>query len=211
MINIGGDPDHFNIKPCPKHRLQHSNLPSNILIMKLSNIFATAMLLLGTANGASHSPPAQEPTAVIDTLLAFYRSVDLKSATLMRSVTTPNLIFDGTAFASIGIGAPTPLVGQDIIVPGLLASLSMTTMHNVGNFQVNFVGKERANVTAYVLAYHYKEMEGPRENPRNNYLMGNLFAGSAVKGKGDAMWRFESVRLEPFFQSGNIAVMGLGP
>ncbi|KAF2635176.1 hypothetical protein P280DRAFT_473929 [Massarina eburnea CBS 473.64] len=152
--------------------------------------------------------------AITSTVLTFYRSIDLKSASLMRSTTTPSLIFDGTAFASIGIGAPEPLVGQDIIVPGLLASFAnLTTMHNVGNFNVTFIAgeKERANVTAYVLAYHYREVEMPTESPRNNYLMGNLFVGSVVQGEGNRGmdWKLERVELRPFFQSGNIEVMGL--
>ncbi|KAF2655147.1 hypothetical protein K491DRAFT_693170 [Lophiostoma macrostomum CBS 122681] len=144
--------------------------------------------------------------AIIDTALLFYRSLDLKSESLMRSITTSNITFNGTLFASIGLGLSEPLVGQENVVPALIGALPMTTMHNLQNFRVEVEGG-RGNVTAYVLAYHYKQLEEPRENPRNNYLMGNRLEGSVVRGEG--VWKFEFVRLEPFFQSGNIDVMGL--
>ena len=146
--------------------------------------------------------------AIIDTVHTFYRSPDEKNESLLRSATTKDLIFDGTLFADIGLGAPDPLVGQDMIAPFLITALSMKTMHNLANMRVDFeVDGNHAHITAYVLAYHYKELQQPRENPRNNYLMGNKFQGSIVREMGS--WKLGMVKLSPFFQSGNIAVMGL--
>jgi hypothetical protein len=133
--------------------------------MKLSSIITlVGLYLTGTSSASTRSTNLVDQDAVITTTLTFYRSLDEKSEALMRSVTIKNLIFDGTLFADIGLGAPTPLSGQANIIPGLFASLRMTTMHNADHLH--------ANVTAYVLAYHYKQLKDPRENPRNNYLIG---------------------------------------
>jgi len=172
--------------------------------MKLFQFFAITTLCIASTSGAALRNNFVDQQAIIETASALYRSLDEKSETLMRSTTTKDLIFDGSLFADIGLGAPEPLVGQDIIVPNLLAALSMTTMHNLANFRVEVDGN-RANVTCYVLAYHCKQLEEPRENPRNNYLMGNKFEGSVVREKGT--WKLGKVKLSPFFQSGNIAVM----
>ena len=152
--------------------------------------------------------PTADRDAIIETIHTFYRSVDTKNQSLMRSVTTSEITLDGTLFVDLGIGMSEPIVGQDILVPALAASLTnITTMHNVGNFSVQLHG-DRANVSYYVQAYHYKKLEEPRENPRNVYLMGNHLFGDIVKEKGE--WKFEHIKVAPFFQSGNIAVMGLG-
>ncbi|KAF1979203.1 hypothetical protein BU23DRAFT_150269 [Bimuria novae-zelandiae CBS 107.79] len=170
--------------------------------------------LLTLASAALHvyatpaGPSSHE--AIAAPLYAFYRALDLKSAPLLLLSTTEDLVFDGTAFASIGIGAPVPLVGQDVIVPSLLSSLKMTTMHNLANVQVEEVGgggEGRANVTAYVLAYHHKELFKPSSNTGNVYLMGNLAAAGVVRKEGG--WKVEKLTLIPFFQSGNKVVMGL--
>jgi hypothetical protein len=184
--------------------------PSHILPLLLNPLLAFAI------------PHNHDHAAIVSATLLFYRALDLKNETLLRSITAPHLVFDGALFASIGVGAPEPLVGQDIIAPGLIAALDMTTMHNVGNFVVNVDGDggdggvEHANVSAYVLAYHYRRVEEPAENPRNRYLMGNEFRGGLVRsgnGTGDGKgreWMFEWVKLFPFFQDGNKEVMGLG-
>jgi hypothetical protein len=39
--------------------------------------------------------------------------------------------------------------------------------------------------------------------------MGNEFRGGLVRENGNGKWRFEWVKVFPFFQDGNIAVMGL--
>jgi hypothetical protein len=174
--------------------------------MRASHFITPLTLLLSLAS--ANKFPSNDRDAISDTTLTFYRSLDKKNETLFRSVATNNLVFDGTLFATIGVGAPEPLVGLDIIAPSLIAALNMTTMHNVGNFVVD-VGAQHANVSAYVLAYHYKQLEEPRENPRNRYLMGNEFKGGLVREKGNGKWRFEWVKVFPFFQDGNIAVMGL--
>ena len=174
--------------------------------MKLLHLLAIATFCIASTRGATRPNDFADREAIIDTALTFYRSLDEKSESLLRSTTTKDLIFDGTLFAEIGLGAPDPLVGQNVIAPSLIAALSMTTMHNLANFRVE-VEANHANVTAYVLAYHYKELEQPRENPWNNYLMGNKFEGRVVKEKG--IWKLGMVKISPFFQSGNIVVMGL--
>jgi hypothetical protein len=200
----------------------HSSTPQPMK-MKFPQILPLLALSL-SATTQSTSLSLTDHNAIISTTLQFYRSLDLKSPSLLRSATTPNITFDGSLFVSIGLGLPEPLVGQDVVVPALVGALPMTTMHTLANFYVEVEGEEvgeeeggvragggrRANVSAYVLAYHYKQVEEPRENPRNNFLMGNRFEGRVVKGDGDGMWRLEAVRLEPFFQSGTIEVMGLG-
>ncbi|KAJ4289531.1 hypothetical protein N0V90_010860 [Kalmusia sp. IMI 367209] len=177
--------------------------------MKLSKSLSFTTILFS----ATHATPNPGSSAaltpresIVDTLLTFYRSLDVKSESLFRSVTTSDLIFDGTAFASIGVGAPEPMVSQDIIAPALIASLNMTTSHNLVNFQVQ-IDDQYANITAYVLAYHWKLLEEPRQNPLNNYLMSNWVEGN-VRRENDT-WKLEKVKLKPFFQSGNIEVMGL--
>lgn len=175
--------------------------------MKPLQLLAVTILCLTGTSSATSLKPSADQEAIINTASTFYRSLDEKSESLLRSVTTKDLIFDGTLFADIGLGTPNPLVGQDAIAPFLIAALSnMTTMHNLANFRLE-VDASYTNVTAYVLAYHLKVLEQPRENPRNNYLMGNRFQGSVVKEKGT--WKLGKVKLFPFFQSGNIEVMGL--
>ncbi|KAJ4348665.1 uncharacterized protein N0V89_010043 [Didymosphaeria variabile] len=175
--------------------------------MKLFPILSSTALFLSGVHAIAAGPSTRE--AITDTLLTFYRSLDLKSESLLRSTTTPDLVFDGTAFASIGVGAPDPMVGQDVIAPALIASLPMTTSHNLANLRVVFhLEGAKANVTAYVLAYHYKLLSEPAESTSNVYLMSNFVEGLARRESG--VWKLERVRLEPFFQSGNLEVMGLG-
>ncbi|KAL1602533.1 hypothetical protein SLS60_005949 [Paraconiothyrium brasiliense] len=174
--------------------------------MKLSHVLASTSLFLSRTHAIGVGLPTTRE-AIIDTLLTFYRSLDLKSESLLRSTTTSDLVFDGTAFASIGVGAPEPLVGQDVIAPALIASLPMTTSHNLANLHVSFTSDGKANVTAYVLAYHYKKIAQPAESSRNVYLMSNWVEGVARREGG--VWKLERVKLEPFFQSGNAEIMGL--
>jgi hypothetical protein len=122
--------------------------------MKLSNLFTTTSALLAATTQASHPSTSQHEADIMKTAQTFYRALDIKSESLMRSVTTANLTFDGSAFAPIDVGSNEPLVGQDLVVPGILAILNMTTMHNLANYNVTRVEGGRANVTAYVLAYH---------------------------------------------------------
>jgi hypothetical protein len=114
--------------------------------MKLASISGLAALFFtGIHSASTHLVDLVEKDAVTTTILSFYRSLDEKSEALMRSVTTTDLVFDGTLFAAIGLGAPAPLVGIDIIAPGLLAAFTnITTMHNVGTFHVES-GTDEAN------------------------------------------------------------------
>jgi hypothetical protein len=65
----------------------------------------------------------------------------------------------------------------------------------------------RANVTAYVLAYHHIELEQPREKPSIDCLMGKRFEGSFLKDKdtGKLGW----AKVSPFFQLEDIAMLSL--
>lgn len=145
--------------------------------------------------------------AIIDTVLTFTQSLDDKSESLLRSATAANIIFDGTLFADIGIGALEPLVGQDSVVLLLQAFEGMSTSHHLTNFRVTVDGQSHANFTAYAQAYHYSRLEEPRENPKNIYLMGNRYAGGLVKA--DDEWKLDYFKIHPVWQSGNIAVMGI--
>jgi hypothetical protein len=175
--------------------------------MKFSILTLAAICLTGTSATTRPQPQQLTPReAIIDTALLFYRSLDLKSESLMRSVTTKTLSFDGSLFADIGLGLPEPIHGQDNVVPAVLAALQMTTMHNLQNFRVEIDGA-KGNFTSYVVAYHYKKLMEPRQNPVNVYMMGNLFEGNVVKEKEE--WLLDAIKLTPFLQSGNIEVMGL--
>ncbi|KAK4033727.1 hypothetical protein C8A01DRAFT_39813 [Parachaetomium inaequale] len=180
--------------------------------MKLFHIFALAPLFLTGTSGTTHSPSAlTDREAIIDTLLAFTQSLDDKNETLLRTVTTTNIIFDGTLFADIGLGGREPVVGQDALVPSLLGVLTMPTSHHLSNFRVQLLDAahaDHANLTAYVLAHHHKLLEEPRENLRNLYVMANRYQASMVRDKGK--WKLEWLKLLPVWQSGNRAVMGWG-
>ncbi|KAI9149606.1 hypothetical protein HJFPF1_11661 [Paramyrothecium foliicola] len=175
--------------------------------MKLSYLLRLAPLFLRGTSGGGLSSDFSERGAITDAILAFYQSLDDKSESLMRSVTTKEFIFDGSQFAEIGLGPPVPIVGQDTIAPFLLAALNMTTSHHVSNFRIQVHEKKQANLTAYVLAHHYKQIEKLREDPRNQYIMGNKVEASVIKDKGK--WKLNSIKLLPFWQSGNTNVMGL--
>ncbi|KAK0733087.1 hypothetical protein B0T26DRAFT_669536 [Lasiosphaeria miniovina] len=177
--------------------------------MKLSHILSLIPLfLMGTPSGATRlSSGLTDREAIIDTVLAFGQSLDDKNESLMRSVTTQGIIFDGTLFADIGLGAPEPLVGQDVVASSLLGVLTMATSHHLGNFRIQPLDLNRANLTVYVLAHHHKQLEDPRQNPRNLYVMGNRWQAAVVKDKGN--WKLGWLKILPVWQSGNIAVMGL--
>src|SRR5688572_29004863 len=109
--------------------------------MKLSQIITLTPLFL--------CPTDRESS--IDTALAFGQTLDEKSEAFMRSVTTKNIIFDGTLFAGIGLGGREPLVGQDVIAQSVLGVLTMPTSHHLSNFGVQLDRADHANLTAYVL------------------------------------------------------------
>jgi hypothetical protein len=138
--------------------------------------------------------------------LLFTQSLDDKSESLMRSVTTQDVVFGGTLFADIGLGAPAPLIGQDVIVESLLGLLTMPTSHHLSHFRVQVSGSQ-ANLTAYLLSHHYRLLEQPRENPRNKYEMANRYQAGVVREGGG--WKIEWLKVIPAWQSGNLAVMGL--
>jgi hypothetical protein len=85
----------------------------------------------------------------------------------MRSATTSDLTFNSALFADFGIGTADPPGGQKPIVPFLVTARSMTTMHNVANFRVQ-ADTNHVSITAYALAYHYKELDQLIENTDNN-------------------------------------------
>ena len=176
--------------------------------MKLSQILIlTPLFSIGTSCTTCGPSDLCGREAIIDTVLVFTQSLDDKSESLMRSVTTEDITFDGTLFSDIGLGAPEPLVGQDVVAPSLLGVLTMATSHHLSNFRIQ-LDADRANLTAYVLAHHHKQLEDPRENPRNIYVMGNRWQAGVVRDKGK--WKLEWLKILPVWQSGNIAVMGLG-
>jgi hypothetical protein len=178
--------------------------------MKLFHVLALAPLFLTGTSGTAHHPPAlTDREAIIDTLLAFTQSLDDKNETLLRTVTTQDIVFDGTLFADIGLGGREPVVGQDAIVSSLLGVLTMPTSHHLSNFRVQQLDgghANRANLTAYVLAHHHKLLEEPRENPLNLYVMANRYQAGMVRDKGK--WKLGWLKLLPVWQSGNRAVMG---
>lgn len=173
--------------------------------MKLSPL---SILAVAGAVAASscNIPHETEKDAVIDTVLKFTQSLDDKSELLLRSATSPDVVFDGSLFVDIGLGQPEPLVGQETVAL-LLQALTMVTSHHLGNFRVTIDGQSHANFTAYAQAYHYARLEEPRENANNIYLMGNRYQGSTVKI--DDEWKLSYFKVFPVWQSGNIAVMGL--
>jgi hypothetical protein len=175
--------------------------------MELAYVFTLATLLLGGTGYASFTFDVVERDAITDTALAFYQSLDDKSESLMRSVTTQDFVFNGSLFAEVGLGPSVPIVGQDVVAPFLLAALNMTTSHHISNFRIQLHTKDQAKLTAYVLAHHYKQLGQFTDDPRNLYIMGNKIEGSAVKDKGK--WKLNWVKILPFWQSGNIEVMGL--
>lgn len=168
----------------------------------------TLLPLLGVANCTPiASFPVTEREAIIDTMLAFTQSLDDKNKTLMRSVTTEDLIFDATLLADIGLGAPEPLQGHELVADSLLSILTMDTLHHLGNFRID-MNCNNANLTAFALAHYYRHLKDPRENPENKYEMENRYEAGVVKGKGG--WKLEWLKILPIWQTGNFAVMGLG-
>jgi hypothetical protein len=176
--------------------------------MKLSHSFTLAPLLLTGVSSTRFQTDLADRQAIIDTLIAFSRSLDDKSPPLMRSVTTKDLVFDGTLFADIGLGLPEPLVGQDAVGTALFGALTMPTAHYLSNFHLQRDrGANHANLTAYALATHHKQLEEPRQNPNNLYVQSNRWHAGLVKDKGE--WKIEWFKVQPVWQSGNIVVMGL--
>jgi hypothetical protein len=175
--------------------------------MKLSHMFTLAPLLLTSVRSTPSQTDLADRQAIIDTLVAFSRSLDDKNRPLMRSVTTKDLVFDFTLFVDIGFGYPEPIVGQDVVEEALFSALTMPTSHYLSNFHLQR-DANHANLTAYALATHHKQLEEPRQNPNNLYVQSNRWHAGMVRDRGE--WKVEWMKVEPVWQSGNLAVMGLG-
>ncbi|KAM0542624.1 hypothetical protein ACHAPJ_012703 [Fusarium lateritium] len=165
-------------------------------------------LLCGTSIGSSVPPSPSVREEIVDSILALTQSFDDKNETLLRASLADDVIFDGELFADIGLAGPDPIIrGRNDVAKQLLAALSMTTTHHISNFRIQMGDNKQANFTVYALACHYKELEDPRENPKNHYIMGTRYEGGLRKEKG--AWKLVRFRPRPVWQSGNINVMGL--
>lgn len=64
----------------------------------------------------------------------------------------------------------------------------------------------KAVFEARALAYHHRVLGRPAEGAGNLYAMSNTYKGEAVRG-ADGRWRLARFRVEPVWQSGNLAVV----
>jgi len=205
--------------------LQFSSNHPNPRRMRFLFLFPSFLSLVFSASSLPPSSPSllSPHQSITSTITSFFHALDTKNESLVRTLTTPTITFDASAFSSLGFAFTAPLVGRDTVAPAVIAAVhNLTTSHNLSNLRIKVQGDKdedvddeqdsrtcpsTADAAFYVLAWHWRRIQEDRAAPGNVYLMSNRYEVGLVREGGN--WAMEVFRIFPIFQMGNKEVMGM--
>jgi hypothetical protein len=149
-------------------------------------------------------PALTDREAIIDAVIRSVTAVDTNDIDLWKSAFTMDSILD-----LLG----DELHGLDAATKGCFEPLSqLDTTHMVSNFRVNHQpGSMTAEVTAIVVAHHFRQGEGMMPGGEQLTNAASYFA-ECVRDEGDAqlLWRMQRFVVKGLWRQGNPGVMGSG-
>ena len=135
--------------------------------------------------------------ACIDAMYRFVEGLDDGNEDLLNSAFTEDASFDVTAFKVVGLPMELDIIsGREKLVPHLMQTVgtSIDSMHQLTNFRVNLNG-DRASLTTYVLAQHFRAGEGHAPEKTDQLLMGNRIRADLVRAE-EGLWRIQKAELK---------------
>ena len=145
-----------------------------------------------------------EREAVMDAVFRFVQGLDDANQSLLSSAFMHDAVLDLGGTTDIGTTFGTHK-GHAAVVDFLTANVAngMDTMHNVSNFRVDING-DRASLTAYAIAQHYRPGEAVRPLDSKWLLMGNRYVSTLRKE--DGLWKIEYFLINTHWCDGDIGV-----
>ena len=146
-----------------------------------------------------------EREAVMDAVFRVLQGLDDANQSLLQSAFTHDAVLDLGGTTDIGTALGTHK-GHAAVVDFLTANVAngMDTMHNVSNFRVDIDG-DRASLTAYAIAQHYRPGEAVQPLDSKWLMMGNRYVSTLRKE--DGLWKIEYFLINTRWCDGDIGVM----
>jgi hypothetical protein len=136
--------------------------------------------------------------AIEDVLTRYTYAMDTKNWALMESLFTKDATAD---FSKVG-GPAKPIESAKGIAQLLRTALgTLITQHVSSNALIELQG-DRANVTSYLLAQHWRKSDGVEFISRGRHV------DVLVRDKATGNWLLQSRTLDPIHFTGNPAVIG---
>jgi hypothetical protein len=160
---------------------------------------ATAQASRNSRKPAQFNAQALSDRAAIEDVLTRYTyAMDTKNWALMESLFTTDATAD---FSKVG-GPAKPIESAKGIAQLLRTALgTLITQHVSSNALIELQG-DRANVTSYLLAQHWRKSDGVEFISRGRHV------DVLVRDKATGNWLLQSRTLDPIHFTGNPAVIG---
>lgn len=144
--------------------------------------------------------------AVVDAVLRALYAIDDNDWDLFQTAFTADAIFDLTPVNKIGREF-SETHGRDAIVAQLKDSVGkMDTGHCLSNWRIQLNG-DTAEMTAYGLAQHFRQGEGPDPTKDTCFLMCNRYKCTLVRAE-EGLWRCQRFVIDNQWCHGDPSVMG---
>jgi hypothetical protein len=142
--------------------------------------------------------------AVIDALVRFVMGLDDADSEMLLSSMTPEAVLDLTHFNQLGMTFEL-MKGRENVAEHLLKGVGrLDCTHCLSNFRVALDG-DRADLTCYVMAQHFRPGEGISNKDCPWYMMGNRYVAEVVRSGG--LWRLNRLVVKASWTTGNIGVL----
>ena len=142
--------------------------------------------------------------AAIDALTRFAIALDDNDRDLLAGSLTENMVMDLTPFQKVGMNYSTT-EGREVVTNQLIKAVGpLDSTHHLSNFRVKVTG-DKADLSCYVLAQHFRNSQGASSEFQDSYLMGNRYSATVVRA-GD-VWKIENLVIHPAWTQGVLDVM----
>ena len=143
--------------------------------------------------------------AAMDAIIRFVCALDNGDEDLMNSAFTEDIVVDLSPFRKVGMRYD-PVEGRKAVVDRMMTAVGkpLDTTHSATNLRCTVSG-DKAELTACILAQHFRGGEGPSPEYQDFYFFGNQYEASLVRA--GELWRVKKLLIAPAWTFGKPEVM----